>query len=200
MTPDQISKLPPELRKAAELCEKATPGPWRIGVSGPNRMPNIGTLRGLLIAQATIGVGHPGEDNAAFIAESRTALPLALTYCLQMQEERDRSRFKLFHYSKHEGTSHTTACSIWREDGQGRAEGFEGGRGPCNCGALENFERKRAETAEATIATLTRELKNIQAMAKKFAPSAIGFSYGDFRKIEEAVSAALSHTPEGGGR
>lgn len=81
-------------------------------------------------------------------------------YADKLREERDALKFRLYYYAEFKGTAHTTACSIWREDGQGHAEGFEGDRGPCNCGALENFQRERAERAEAELERLREKLRN----------------------------------------
>jgi hypothetical protein len=100
-------------------------------------------------------------------AQETAGLVRDLTESLLAAEERERQlRTKLFHYAPFDGTSHTTACTIWREDGQGHAEGFEGDRGPCNCGALENFYRKRAESAEASLAELRRELEDFEGKKK----------------------------------
>ncbi len=42
-----------------------------------------------------------------------------------------------------EGFNHSTACTIWGDDGQGRVDGLYV-RLPCSCGALKNWDRARA--------------------------------------------------------
>lgn len=55
-------------------------------------------------------------------------------------------------YANTTGTCHSTACLIWGEDG-----GLDHTKphGNCNCGALVNFQRARAEKAEAEVTRLT---------------------------------------------
>lgn len=57
------------IKQARELCEKAMPGPWKIGRESPSGAQNVGTINGVLTAQTT------SKDNAAFIATSRTIVP-----------------------------------------------------------------------------------------------------------------------------
>ena len=47
-----------------------TPGPWRIGTAPPNGEQAIGTIRGMMVAVATTGVGMEKETlaNARLIA------------------------------------------------------------------------------------------------------------------------------------
>lgn len=49
---------------------KHTPGPWRIGTAPPNGEQAIGTIRGMMVAVATTGVGMEEETlaNASLIA------------------------------------------------------------------------------------------------------------------------------------
>ena len=61
---------------------KHTPGPWRIGTAPPNGEQAIGTIRGMMVAVATTGVGMEKETlaNARLIAaapELLEALKLA---------------------------------------------------------------------------------------------------------------------------
>lgn len=61
---------------------KHTPGPWRIGTAPPNGEQTIGTIRGMMVAVATTGVGMEEETlaNARLIAaapELLEALKLA---------------------------------------------------------------------------------------------------------------------------
>lgn len=46
----------------------ATPGPWRVGVAGPNMCPTVGTEGGLMTAMVVHGEDHPTEANARLIA------------------------------------------------------------------------------------------------------------------------------------
>lgn len=45
-----------------------TPGPWRVGPSGPNQCLTIGTANGLMVAMVSHGHNHPTEANAKLIA------------------------------------------------------------------------------------------------------------------------------------
>jgi hypothetical protein len=73
-----------------------------------------------------------------------------------VERELDKQRHRLFAIRQVEGSHHSTACSIWGDDGQGGTrEGFKQPL-PCNCGALINFANRkrdealaRAEAAEA---------------------------------------------------
>ena len=51
---------------------KHTPGPWRIGTAPPNGEQTIGTIRGMMVAVATTGVGMEEETlaNARLMAAS----------------------------------------------------------------------------------------------------------------------------------
>lgn len=78
---------------------KHTPGPWRVGTSGPNLCPTIGTMRGLMVAMVAHGHEHPTQANARLIAaapdlleEARTDLQAwenALELCLIPERHRD---------------------------------------------------------------------------------------------------------------
>lgn len=81
----------------------------------------------------------------------------------RLKKEVERLRFRLYYYAPFAGESHTTACSIWREDGQGHAEGFDGDMGPCNCGALINFYRNRGEKAEASLLKERKERERLES-------------------------------------
>lgn len=58
----------------------------------------------------------------------------------------------------HYGSCHSTACTIWGDDGQGHTpERFEStSLLPCSCGALENFAKV---SAEKRIAKLEQQLR-----------------------------------------
>ncbi len=74
--------------------------------------------------------------------------------------ERDNNiillRHRLFAATKSARSSHTTACSIWGDDGQGHTKENYPQPLPCNCGALENFRRAQARKH---LATMTAEWK-----------------------------------------
>lgn len=72
---------------------------------------------------------------------------------------RDEERQRHFGGYRSPGSSHTTACSIWGDNGQGGTKENFPEPLPCNCGALENFQRSRAEAAEAALAAALAEHK-----------------------------------------
>ena len=53
-------------------------------------------------------------------------------------------RQRLFNQRQVEGCSHSTACSIWGDDGQGHTTEEFSQPLPCNCGALANWAAQRA--------------------------------------------------------
>lgn len=63
--------------------------------------------------------------------------------------ENAKERSRRFLRCENKWSSHTTACSIWGDDGQGHTRENFPEPLPCNCGALENFQRQRADKAEA---------------------------------------------------
>lgn len=70
-------------------------------------------------------------------------------------EEAEKSlywaRVRMFKIIRSKTPDHTTACTIWGDDGQGGTkEGFKQPL-PCNCGALENFHKGRAEELAAAL-------------------------------------------------
>lgn len=88
-----MTKLQDFISKHRELAEKATPGPWWRDIWAPSDRPNqVETgaivsedptkpqpreIKTVVASEVDSGFGVIG-DNAAFIAASRTALPLAL--------------------------------------------------------------------------------------------------------------------------
>ena len=66
------------------------------------------------------------------------------------REERANARRRLFGNRQVDGCDHSTACSIWGDDGQGHAEGFDGPL-PCNCGALINFAKRERDEARELV-------------------------------------------------
>lgn len=71
----------------------------------------------------------------------------------QLVEERSRLRQRLFGNGQVEGGDHSTACSLWGDDGQGHAKGFAA-LPPCNCGALINWEKKQLAEKTARVMEL----------------------------------------------
>lgn len=53
-------------------------------------------------------------------------------------------RHRLFAAAKSFTSNHASACSIWGDDGQGHTKENFPQPLPCNCGALENFQRAKA--------------------------------------------------------
>lgn len=70
---------------------------------------------------------------------------------LERDAQLAKTRVRRYGQRRAAGGDHTTACSIWGDDGQGNAKGFSG---PliCNCGALENFYQ-----AQLTVMTAERD-------------------------------------------
>ena len=71
-----------------------TPGPWRIGTAPPNGEQAIGTIRGMMVAVATTGVGMENETlaNARLIAAAPEMLQAlrsiaAITTCADQDPE-----------------------------------------------------------------------------------------------------------------
>ena len=89
MKPGRIAEL-------RELCEKATPGPWRwsfvIGPSGHRtpRLANSALLQGQGLRGIFRAYPAPGDADAALVAAARTALPEALDEIERLQGRVDR--------------------------------------------------------------------------------------------------------------
>lgn len=79
----------------------------------------------------TVNLSERIRDQAGVEATLRTQLHA---------KELELNRFRLIQHI--DGTSHSTACWIWGDDGQGQ------NGGPCNCGALENYWRTQLHAAE----------------------------------------------------
>ena len=78
-------------------------------------------------------------DKPLNAAETRAAQPQTL----------QKFRQRVYACQRVEGYDHSTACTIWGDDGQGHTpEGYPEPL-PCNCGALINWERKKGEIAAA---------------------------------------------------
>lgn len=87
----------------------------------------------------------------------------------QLEAELARERQRRFGILRVTGCSHSTACSIWGDDGQGgTAENFKEPL-PCNCGALINYERQRAEAAEEHLDSSNLMVKRWQEVAESHA-------------------------------
>ena len=76
------------------MSAQHTPGPWRIGTAPPNGEQAIGTIRGMMVAVATTGVGMEKETlaNARLIAAATELLQVlrsiaAITTCADQDPE-----------------------------------------------------------------------------------------------------------------
>lgn len=63
--------------------------------------------------------------------------------CVIDVQDTEHLRQRLFGNRQVDGFCHSTACSLWGDDGQGHADAFEQ-LPPCNCGALLNWEKHQA--------------------------------------------------------
>lgn len=97
------------------------------------------------------------DDEAVALADEierfRARARHAEEIMLKKDAEVAAARFARYGAPRAAGSEHTTACSIWGDDGMGNAEGFDGPL-PCNCHALTNYYRGKAEDAEAEVARL----------------------------------------------
>lgn len=84
---------PEELKRAKEICEKATPGPWGLTRGYKDRLivnmgvdgnPNSGVVT---ICSVNEFDGDEGYTNGLFIAESRDLLPKALAEIEKLQSD-----------------------------------------------------------------------------------------------------------------
>ena len=87
MTPEKIAEL-------TALCEKAAPGPWRVGPVDDTRVEDAA---GNEVAQIDGDYNQPDtwpqmEANAAFIAAARTALPELLAEVTRITREQQEER------------------------------------------------------------------------------------------------------------
>lgn len=87
-------------------------------------------------------MGAPAfADAVAALEEQLQAARAALT----------QFRFRVFGLYRAKGFDHTTACTIWGDNGQGGTkENFQEPL-PCNCGALLNWKKKQIAVLEECI-------------------------------------------------
>jgi FtsZ-binding cell division protein ZapB len=72
------------------------------------------------------------------------------------EKERTSLRVRMFGLGRVKGSSHSTGCTIWGDNGMGGTpENFPAP--PCNCGAIENFLRSSLHAAEEKIAELQKD-------------------------------------------
>lgn len=84
---NDVQPLSPEyLERLRALVEKATPGPWEADSR------NAGVGRAITVAQLGLTAWRPANDNQAFVAESRTAVPLLLGEVARLREALERCR------------------------------------------------------------------------------------------------------------
>jgi hypothetical protein len=106
------------------------------------------------------GSGVP-KDRAKTIAGGIMVLQQRMNKEIQgLQTELQQARQRMFGNRRSDNTSHTTACTIWGDNGQGLAEGFQEPLS-CNCGALENFANQQLQQARERL-----EAVNVKDSAK----------------------------------
>lgn len=179
LTPDQISKLPPELRKAAENDKPpkglTCPTCGRIGFDRKNLL----SQENRRVKCYTCGDWSEVED---WLKRSESPLTAALTWGLQVVEERD------------------AAIEIATKQ---LIERYKKWIGPV--GNTDYYKTKAiVMEQEATITTLTRERDHWIAAHEKEELSPCECC-AEIARLREHMSAcencaALSHTPEGGGK
>lgn len=100
---------------------------------------------------------HPERAKQHLFCRERQLLA-ALQALAAATTELKRLRNRAFNtHVRKDSANHSTACTIWGDSGQGAtAEDFAEPLS-CNCGALSNYERRRAEAAEAKIAEVEKE-------------------------------------------
>ena len=117
MTQDELNLLPEQLRKAWELCEKATPGPFIVSRSipcgdEPSRV-TIDALRsggmGEMVAEIK---WRRNDDDLRLWAEARTALPAALEHIVKLREELARVYKLVNHWSTTAQTAEATIAEL----------------------------------------------------------------------------------------
>lgn len=110
--------------------------------------------------------------HASIFAEDLHASEVRSAALARQVEEltRERAQLRARLFSRHQSTacgSHTTACSIWGDDGQGHTEEGYAEPLPCNCGALQNYAESRAERAEAQLATAREAVSQCEARLRQ---------------------------------
>jgi hypothetical protein len=85
---------------------------------------------------------------------------LAAQAITDLSAERDALRIRLFTQRQVDGHSHSTACSIWGDDGQGGTKENYPQPLPCNCGALVNFAKSERDALAAEIERLREALED----------------------------------------
>ena len=114
------------LKELKELCENATPGPWRVVYgeaweiedrkAGKEDPHYIKTLNDRAIIQTDSGCYGPGRADAELIAAARTALPELLSFVDQIrflhnqwEDKRGESYYKNQLFSALNELQHTLA-------------------------------------------------------------------------------------------
>lgn len=93
-------------------------------------------------------------------ADFAVAIQSLITRLKTAEAERNEYKWRLYGRRVTE-SNHGTHCGIWGADGQGSP--IKGADLHCTCGALENFERKRAEAAEARAAGLGKRVSLLES-------------------------------------
>jgi hypothetical protein len=84
-----ISKAKADAEEGLAIAEKATEGPWTVGVRQVNDLVAVGDPTDYVIAGASL------DDDSAFIADARTRVPLLAANVLALKAEVDRLRAEL---------------------------------------------------------------------------------------------------------
>lgn len=83
---------------------------------------------------------------------------------VRLLADRDALRVRLFANRQTDSADHTTACSIWGDDGQGGTVEYFPEPLPCNCGSLINWNKARALASEAETVRLTGLLEEMECL------------------------------------
>jgi hypothetical protein len=81
-----------DYKKILEVCEKATPGPWKNAMANCDAFPTVVADSRVICGFGRIGLGSvlPEINNADFIVLARTVLPELVQRCITLEEENER--------------------------------------------------------------------------------------------------------------
>lgn len=80
---------PEQLAEWRNLCQKTTPGPWRLEESG-GEFRQVGAMKAKIVAEYPWKFTKVDAANFAFIVAAREALPLLLARVEQLERALDR--------------------------------------------------------------------------------------------------------------
>lgn len=138
-----------------------------------------------------------GADAKLLIQEvwdQRAQLSTAQAEIERLRADRKWLRVRLFANRKVDGSSHSTGCSIWGDNGQGGTEENFPEPLPCNCGALENFansqiEKWRTQTGSQTPEEAGARIAQLKAAARAWLevsgiPESLDCGEGHYERAE----------------